>query len=97
MTFSKLIVAFLLLNGTIWIYMSYYLAYLGRVDIAETLSKAVVIEVLGEMLVYALKSLLENLSKNNNWPDKPKTEIEDVPRRRVTEIDQPIKGGEPDR
>ena len=77
MTFSKLIVAFLLLNGTIWIYMSYYLAYLGRVDIAETLSKAVVVEVLGVMLVYALKSLFENLSKNNNWPDKPKEEYHD--------------------
>ena len=74
MTFSKIIVAFLLLNGTIWIYMSYYLAWLGRTDIAETLSKAVVIEILGVMLVYALKSLCENLSKNNNWPDKPEKE-----------------------
>ncbi len=72
MTFSKLIVAFLLLNGTAWIYLSYYLAYAGRTQIAETLSKTVVAEVLGVIVVYATKALLENLSKNNQWPDKPK-------------------------
>lgn len=70
MTFSKIIVAFLLLNGVVWIYASYYLAYIGRTQIAETLSKTVVAEVLGVILVYATKALLENLSKNNNWPDK---------------------------
>lgn len=71
MTFSKLIVAFLLFNGTIWIYASYYLAYIGRTQIAETLSKTVVAEILGVIIVYATKALVENLSKNNNWPDKP--------------------------
>ena len=69
--FSKLIVAWLLVNGTIWIYLSYALAYLGRPEIAETLSKTVVVEILGVMVVYAVKALLENISKNNNWPDKP--------------------------
>lgn len=69
--FSKFIVMVLLVNSLIWIYMSYYLAYIGRVEIAETLSKTVVIEILGVMLVYAAKSLFENLSKNNRWPDKP--------------------------
>lgn len=70
--FSKLIVAWLLFNSTIWIYISYLLAFLGREDIAEVLSKTVVVEILGVMLVYALKSLFENISKNNQWPDKPK-------------------------
>lgn len=69
-TFSKLIIAWLLLNGTIWTYMSYYLAYIGRSQIAETLSKTVVVEVLGVVLVYSTKALMENLSKNNRWPDK---------------------------
>lgn len=70
--FSKLIVAWLLLNGTIWVYLSYVLAYLGKADIAETLSKAIVAEILGVVLIYCLKALFENLSKNNNWPDKPR-------------------------
>jgi hypothetical protein len=60
----------LLINGTIWIYLSYLLAYVGKEEIAETLSKTVVIEILGITIIYAVKSLCENLSKNNNWPDK---------------------------
>ena len=74
--FSKIIVAWLLVNGTIWIYLSYALAYLGKTDIAETLSKTVVVEILGVMAVYALKALLENLSKNNSWPDKKNNDDE---------------------
>ena len=68
--FSKFIVGFLLVNGTIWTYLSYVLAYLGKTEIAEALSKTVVIEILGVMMVYSLKAAIENLSKNNNWPDK---------------------------
>lgn len=68
--FTKLIVAWLLFNGTFWIYLSYLLAYLGRTEIAETLSKTVVVEILGVIIVYSLKAGVENLSKNNNWPDK---------------------------
>ena len=76
--FSKLVVGFLMLNGSVWIYFSYALAYLGREEIAETLSKTVAIEVLGVMAVYAAKSLFENLSKNNAWPDKPSTKNKDI-------------------
>ncbi len=72
-TFSKLIVLVLLLNSIVWIYLSYALAYLGRAEIAETLSKAVVVEILGVMTVYSFKALAENLSKNNQWPDKKAT------------------------
>ena len=73
LTFSKIIIAWLVLNGTVWIYLSYALAYLARGQIAETLSKTVVVEVLGVVLAYSIKALVENLSKNNQWPDKPRT------------------------
>lgn len=69
--FSKLVAGWLMANGTVWIYLSYGLAFLGREEIAETLSKTVVTEVLGVFAAYAVKALLENLSKNNAWPDKP--------------------------
>lgn len=69
--FSKILVVWLVLHSTVWMYCSYYLAYLGRNQIAETLSERVVVELLGVLLVYAVKSLFENLSKNNCWPDKP--------------------------
>ena len=79
MTFSKFIVTLLLINGIIWTYLSYYLAYLGRDQIAETLSTTVLVQVLGVVIVYSAKALFENLSKNNNWPDKKaKTVKEEV-------------------
>ena len=70
--FSKIVVIFLIINSSIWIYLSYYLALLGMNEIAENLSKTIVVEIIGVIAVYSCKSLLENLSKNNNWPDKPK-------------------------
>lgn len=49
---------------------SYILAYLDKMQIAESLSQVAVTEIIGVVLAYAIKSLVENLSKNNNWPDK---------------------------
>lgn len=66
--FSKLIVAFLLLNGIAMVWASYYLAYKGYGEIAETLSKAVVTEILGVVLAYCCKAGVENVSKNTEWP-----------------------------
>lgn len=68
--FSKCIVMWLLLQGTLWTWASYVLAFLGKNDIAETLSKTVVVEILGVVCLYSLKALFENISKNNSWPDK---------------------------
>ena len=70
-TTTKLVVWFCLGNGVAWVWCSYILAYLNRSEIAESLSKVAVTEIIGVVLVYCLKSLAENLSKNNTWPDKP--------------------------
>lgn len=71
---SKLIVWICLINGFLWVWCSYVLAYIGREQIAETLSQVAITEIIGVVLVYCLKSLFENLSKNNAWPDKFKME-----------------------
>lgn len=76
-TTTKRIVWLCLGNGMLWVWCSYLLAWCGRDDIAENLSKAAVTEIIGVVLVYALKSLFENLSKNNAWPDKPKNQNQD--------------------
>ena len=52
----KAVVWFCLCNGCAWVWCSYLLAYLGR--------------IVAVVLAYAIKSVVENLSKNNNWPDK---------------------------
>ena len=67
---SKLIVFLCLLNGFAWVWCSYVLAWLGRAEIAESLSKTAVTEIIGVVLVYCAKALLENISKHNAWPDQ---------------------------
>lgn len=67
----KKIVWLCLFNGILWVWCSYILAALDKVQIAESLSQVAVTEIIGVVLVYALKSLFENLSKHNKWPDKP--------------------------
>ena len=69
-TTTKLVVWACLLNGFAWVWCSYLLAYLGRAEIAESLSKVAITEIIGVVLVYSVKSLAENISKNNDWPDK---------------------------
>lgn len=66
LTFTKKIVSFVLISGVLWVWCSYVLAFLGRVDIAENLSSQVVTIILGTGLGYFLKSLIENLSKYHN-------------------------------
>jgi len=77
-TTTKLIVFLCLLNGFAWVWCSYLLAWCGRAEIAENLSKVAITEIIGVVLVYCVKSLFENISKNNNWPDKPKNNNQDT-------------------
>ena len=58
------------INGFAWVWCSYILAYLDKPQIAESLSQVAVTEIIGVVLAYAIKSAVENLSKNNRWPDK---------------------------
>ena len=59
-----------LFNGFAWVWCSYILAYMDKVQIAESLSQVAFTEIIGVVLAYAIKSVVENLSKNNRWPDK---------------------------
>lgn len=57
-------------NGFAWVWCSYILAALDKPQIAEELSKVALAEIVAPVVVYAVKSVVENLSKNNRWPDK---------------------------
>lgn len=70
LTTMKKIIWVCLINGFAWVWCSYILAAMDKVQIAESLSQVAVTEIIGVVLAYAIKSVLENLSKNNNWPDK---------------------------
>ncbi len=62
-TTTKRIVWLCLLNGMAWVWCSYLLAALGRLEIAQSLSKTAITEIIGVVLVYCLKALFENLNK----------------------------------
>lgn len=68
--FSKIIVLWILANATGWVWCSYALAYLGSEEIAETLSRYVAVEIIATLATYSIKAGVENLSKNNQWPDR---------------------------
>lgn len=65
-------------NGFAWVWCSYILAALDKPQIAEELSKVALAEIIAPVVVYAVKSAVENLSKNNRWPDKEQ-QTEDEP------------------
>lgn len=72
-TFTKLAVAVILINAVGWVWCSYGLAYLGRYEIAETLSQTAVDAILGVFISYAVKSAVENVNKHGvNLAPKPK-------------------------
>lgn len=58
------------INGFAYVWCSYILAALDKPQIAEELSKVALAEIIVPVAVYAGKSVVENLSKNNRWPDK---------------------------
>lgn len=73
----KAVLWFGMVNGCGWVWCSYLLAYLGREQIAESLSGKAVTEIISLVIAYAAKALVEQLSKNNLWPDKPAKKKED--------------------
>ena len=83
MTFTKIAVTVILGVSLVDLQFSYILAFMGREQIAETLSTTIVEMVVGVMLGYFLKSLFETffeerekrLNKQNK-PDEIETEGE---------------------
>ena len=71
---TKKIIWICLANGFAWVWCSYLLAWCDKVQIAESLSQVAVTEIVGVVLAYCIKSAVENLSKNNRWPDKADSE-----------------------
>lgn len=74
----KMVVWVCLANGFAWVWCSYILAFLDKMQIAESLSQVAVTQIIGVVLAYAIKSAIENLSKNNSWPDKPPSTLTDT-------------------
>lgn len=62
--YSKRMLTKIVNNSLLMMWASYILAYIGRVDIAETLSKTIASSVIAIAIGYFAKSAVENISKN---------------------------------
>jgi hypothetical protein len=71
MTYTKILLAFLTYKCVGWIDQSYALAWADKPEIAESLSREVMIAGVGVLIGYMAKSVFESMSENNAWPDKP--------------------------
>lgn len=62
------------INGVLWIWCSYVLAFMDKVQIAESLSSNVCTVVLGQIGFYLISKTTENIFKYNEFKWKHKTE-----------------------
>lgn len=76
----KLIVGFVTLNAVGWIWCSYLLAALGRVEIAQELSITALTSLVAVVLTYALKSIGEKHSLNKHGMRIPDEDSPDADR-----------------
>lgn len=76
--YFKRLVNFLIVNGVAWVWCSYLLAYLGREQIAESLSNNAVDSIIAVAFAYAFKSLCENTLKYNNFTKKKSKDPDDT-------------------
>lgn len=65
-TFTKKIVAIILMVALIDMQFPFILAFVGSEQIAEDLGKIIVVEIIGVVLVYCLKSFFETREEENN-------------------------------
>jgi len=66
----------MVINSILWIWCSYLLAFLGKEQIAESLSSNVCTVILGQIITYFLTKTVENIFKNNNFGGPPRWAVE---------------------
>lgn len=71
-TTSKQLIWIYTVFGVVWISLSYVLAFMGKEQIAESLSSTVCNVVIGTLGTYLITSTVENIFKYNNFGGKPR-------------------------
>ncbi len=55
------------MHSTVWVYLTYLLAYIGGEEIAESLSRVIVTEIIAVLLLYIVSKTVENVFKYNDF------------------------------
>lgn len=66
-TFMKVITFIIIMHGLTMVTLSYILAFMDKIQIAEGLSQTVVTEIIAPFTVYGITKTVENVSKYNKW------------------------------
>lgn len=61
---KKVMAVWLLVNGTIWVYLSYALAWTGRITVLENLTRTIIITIFGTFATYSASSTVEHISES---------------------------------
>lgn len=75
-TFTKLWVSILLVVAVIDLQITYVLAFLGSEQIAETLSVAIVTEIIGVVCVYMVRAYFDSKTEGKQKLEEMKLDIE---------------------
>jgi len=65
---SKQLIWIYTINGVLWIWCSYILAFMDKIAIAETLSSNVCTIIIGQIGFYLITKTIENVFKYNDFP-----------------------------
>lgn len=65
-TYTKTMVTIIMIIALIDLQITYVLAYFDKIQIAETLSTAIVTEIIGVIAVYMLKAFFETFAEKRN-------------------------------
>ena len=66
-TFMKVVTFMIVFHGLTMVTLSYILAFMDKIQIAESLSQTVVTEIIAPFTVYGITKTIENVSKYNKW------------------------------
>lgn len=66
-SFMKILTFIVVAHGLIMVTMSYILAFMDKIQIAESLSQTVVTEIIAPVTIYGITKTIENVSKYNTW------------------------------
>lgn len=80
--YSKRLLTKIINHSMLMMWGTYILAWFGKVDIAESLSKTIASSIIAVVVGYLAKSVIENISKNTtafgeNYPKPNENEITD--------------------
>lgn len=64
---TKVLIWWYAFHSTVWVYLTYLLAFFAREDIAEGLAKIVVTEIIASLLLYIVSKTVENVFKYNDF------------------------------